>query len=130
MNAVNIYFNFNGRLSLNQFWIYWNIPLLIIIGIVTIIEKQGYILPPEFGKIATILIIWPFLATSAKRTHDINKSAWWLLLHMIPGLGLLLYFAISLIPGKTEPNEYDQDVLREKCKLTMRSSTTRKHALR
>ncbi len=49
---------------------------------------------------------------------------------MIPGLGLVLYFAISLIPGKTEPNEYDQDVLREKCKLTMRSSTARKNALR
>jgi hypothetical protein len=40
------------------------------------------------------------------RLHDVNRSAWWLLLFFVPYLGGLASLALSLWPGDAEDNEY------------------------
>ena len=79
--------------------------MLTLVGIVTYLETQGYNLQSEYWKVANILILWPFLATTTKRLHDINKSAWWLLLNFIPVIGsAILFLGTSFILGSKETN--------------------------
>ena len=43
---------------------------------------------------------------SAQRLHDLNWSAWMLLLHLVPAATLILSFMLVLMPGTTGPNQY------------------------
>jgi uncharacterized membrane protein YhaH (DUF805 family) len=53
------------------------------------------------------ILFWAVFATSTKRLHDINKSGKWLLLVLIPVLGLLvLIVCLGFIKGKKIPNQY------------------------
>jgi uncharacterized membrane protein YhaH (DUF805 family) len=46
-----------------------------------------YVIPLSFYAIGTPLFLWVYLATSIKRLHDSNKSAWWMIpFFLIPGL--------------------------------------------
>jgi uncharacterized membrane protein YhaH (DUF805 family) len=51
----------------------------------------------------------PNLALGFRRLHDIDKSAWWLLIVLIPFIGalVLLYFAVQ--PGTVGPNKFGPD---------------------
>ena len=48
------------------------------------------------------------LALMVKRLHDISRSGWWMLLTMVPIVGLIYTLYISLAPGKNEGNRFGQ----------------------
>ena len=89
-NAVKTCFNkyadFNGRAARPEFWWFFlfQIVVLAITGLVS------HIL---YGIVALALLL-PGLAVGARRLHDIGKTAWLLLIGLIPFLGwlLLLYW--------------------------------------
>jgi uncharacterized membrane protein YhaH (DUF805 family) len=60
-------FSFEGRTRRSHFWIGW----LICLGISVV---AGWI--PVIGFFISIALIWPNLAISVKRLHDMGKSGW------------------------------------------------------
>ncbi|WP_366074962.1 DUF805 domain-containing protein [Phenylobacterium sp.] len=48
----------------------------------------------------------PSLAVQFRRLHDIDRSAWWVLLNLIPLLGALVLFVFHLLPGTPGPNRF------------------------
>ena len=104
---ANAYFSFKGTLSLKKYWLYWNIPMMFLMLVAYIFESQGVVLKSKLFQAANILIIWPFLATSIKRLHDIGKSGWWVLINLIPIIGtIILSLLLSCIPGKKSTTHY------------------------
>jgi uncharacterized membrane protein YhaH (DUF805 family) len=51
----------------------------------------------------------PGLAVLVRRLHDINCSGWFVLLALIPYLGGLALFVMSLLSGTKGPNNYGPD---------------------
>jgi uncharacterized membrane protein YhaH (DUF805 family) len=51
-------------------------------------------------------MVVPGLAVATRRLHDIGRSGWWQLLHMVPVVGSLALFALLLLPGQPEPNRF------------------------
>ncbi|AYG95212.1 DUF805 domain-containing protein [Brevundimonas naejangsanensis] len=64
-------FSFNGRLRRQHFWISW----LILFGAGMVL---GWI--PVLGLLLSIVLIWPNLAITVKRLHDMGKSGWFALI--------------------------------------------------
>lgn len=60
-------FSFEGRLRRSHFWIGW----LICLGIGVV---AGWI--PLIGTVISIALIWPNLAITVKRLHDMGMSGW------------------------------------------------------
>ena len=60
-------FSFEGRIRRSHFWIGW----LICLGIGVV---AGWL--PIIGGLISIALIWPNLAISVKRLHDMGKSGW------------------------------------------------------
>lgn len=60
-------FSFNGRLRRQHFWISW----LILLGAGVVL---GWI--PIIGTLLSVVMIWPNVAISVKRLHDMGKSGW------------------------------------------------------
>ena len=59
--------------------------------------------------IFTALIFVPTLSVTVRRLHDTNRSAWWLLLPMIPVLGELVFLVFMVLEGKPERNRFGPD---------------------
>ncbi|WP_420066429.1 DUF805 domain-containing protein [Pseudomonas alkylphenolica] len=51
-------------------------------------------------------MIFPTLAVSIRRMHDINYSPWWFLLLIIPVFGLFTLAVIHMKPGTVGDNKY------------------------
>ena len=73
-------FSFDGRIRRSHVWIGW----LICLGIGVV---AGWI--PILGGLISLALIWPNVAISVKRLHDMGKSGW---LVIVP-------FAVSVIAG-------------------------------
>jgi len=84
-----ILFSFEGRIPRKVFWLYslgMIIPVIVVMGIAAAInENLGMIV----GVPLYIALIWSSFALQAKRWHDRDKSAWWILIGFVPVIGSL-----------------------------------------
>ncbi|HWP12811.1 MAG TPA: DUF805 domain-containing protein [Ramlibacter sp.] len=87
------YVDFSGRAGRPEFW--WFFLFQIIVMIVTGMMSD------ILNGIAALGLLLPGLAVGARRLHDIGKSAWFLLLGLIPILGflVLLYWFVQPSAG-------------------------------
>jgi uncharacterized membrane protein YhaH (DUF805 family) len=93
MSTSQLLFSFRGRLNRQPYWIVslailFFFSLVFGYGIWLAFNDEDYLW--VFGivvLIAYIPTIWIALAIAAKRLHDRNKSAWWLLVfYIVPGI--------------------------------------------
>lgn len=49
------------------------------------------------------------LAVAARRLHDTDRSAWWLLLGLIPIIGTLVLIYFMVCNGQQGPNRFGDD---------------------
>ena len=139
MNAFAWFFlSLHGRVSRQEFWLgYIGIVVVALILARALPHHSGavYFIPGEalrdeatrsalswLGHIS-LALSWPVIAIYAKRLHDLNLSAWWLLL--LPAVtfvagtsGLdgvnavaycLLLVAFGFLPGSNGPNRFGED---------------------
>ncbi|WP_216671093.1 DUF805 domain-containing protein [Mangrovicoccus sp. HB161399] len=97
------YATFAGRASRGEFW--WYVLAVLLLNIIVNLIDAFAIspmlgMPGDTGILSAILglvLILPGLAVSARRLHDTGRSAWWLLLWLLPVIGflVLLYFYVQ-----------------------------------
>lgn len=57
--------------------------------------------------LAVLALIWPSLAIQAKRWHDQDRSAWWILIGLVPFVGGLIALVMcGFIQGTPGPNRF------------------------
>ncbi len=100
------YANFKGRLGRGAFWrfVLVNVVIWVIIGIIGGIF-QGVILYILTGAYWLALLV-PSLAAGSRRLHDTGKSAWFLLLWLIPVVGQIIVIVLWAREGDDGANEY------------------------
>ena len=104
VNMFRNYINFSGRTRRRDFWVavLVNFVITLILSILTRILSVFGVVQTIYG----LAILLPFLALWARRLHDINMSAWFLLLNLIPGIGsliLLVFACMDSQPGSNRP---------------------------
>ena len=91
------YVDFSGRASRSEYW--WFVLAYVVVAIVA-----GFIHEVVYGLVILAFLL-PLLSVGARPRHDNGKSAWWLLIGLIPRVGLvLLYFMVQ--PSQPEDNEH------------------------
>jgi uncharacterized membrane protein YhaH (DUF805 family) len=91
--------DFDGRASRSEYWWFF----LFNLGVTLV----AYMLHETLGSIVSLLLLLPGIAAAVRRMHDIGKSGWFMLLGLIPLVGLiLLYWAVQ--PSAPESNEYGE----------------------
>lgn len=110
---TQILFSFKGRIRRSHFWAAVGIQFLAVI---VFLLPLAFMTDGEEGDMSPLFIIvllvvlffvyWISLATQAKRWHDRNKSAWWILINLVPYLGGLWALIECGILGPVEPNNY------------------------
>ena len=75
-----------GRISRKQYWLHYMLPIALIpvpFAILDITLRTN----GKLERLASLVMAVPSLAASIKRLHDRNKSAWFLLLWLVPIIG-------------------------------------------
>lgn len=115
------YTAFSGRASRSEYW--WWVLVAGVVGIILrIISSAGEAPSGTSGAtmgaglvIGGILsLIWglativPSLALLARRLHDVNMSAWLILIVLVPFLGALALLVLTVLPSNPAGQRFDQ----------------------
>ena len=94
------YAEFAGRAARPEFW-WFALFQFVVLTVLSMVSGALY-------GIAALGLLLPGLAVGSRRLHDINKSAWLMLLWLIPVIGwiLLIYWAAQ--PGDPAANSYGE----------------------
>jgi len=108
--ALKKYAVFSGRSRRKEYW-YFYLFYILFIFVLTFIDVMigTYDEVAEIGLFAGVFILFmliPLLAASVRRLHDTDRSGWWLLINLIPLIGVIVFTVFTLQDSKPGENQY------------------------
>ena len=103
LDVLKNYAVFNGRARRKEYWMFmlFNILISFAIGFI-----EGFLgSPGVIGLIYTLAVLVPSIAVAIRRLHDTGRSGWWVLLGLVPVLGIILLIFLVL-DSQPNDNEY------------------------
>ena len=113
MTLSHMLFSFKGRICRAEIWLYQVLILNLVFGAcIAIGALVGDIDGTEVGyAIGLLLTLWPGLALAVKRCHDRNRSGAFVLVSLIPFVGLWYLVEVLFLKGTEGDNKYGPDPL-------------------
>lgn len=119
MSWSQLLFSFEGRVGRKVYWLF-ALAVIVLFGVIGAMTggMAAGVEDPEAaaaaaGRMTTViglfglLAIWPSLAITAKRWHDVDKSAWWILIGLVPAVGGLIALIFNgFVAGTPGPNRF------------------------
>jgi len=130
-NAISVYYSiFEGRASRSEYW--WPV-LPMLVGYILIFSLMGAVMPmadadgqlapgatgPVILVFVVYFVVWiysvvmtiPLTVLTGRRLHDTNRSAWWILIALIPLIGGIILLVLLALRGTEGPNRFGDDRL-------------------
>lgn len=109
INVLRNYIGFGGRARRKEFWMFVlvNIIFTFVLGVLD--KMLGWQRAGGEGILTTIYAILVFLpswAVQFRRLHDTDRTAWWLLLLVIPVIGWLVILIFNFQDGTPGENRF------------------------
>jgi uncharacterized membrane protein YhaH (DUF805 family) len=111
-SVLSQYVGFGGRARRAEYW--WFVLFSVLIGVVTSIldvalgtDFEGS--SPSRGLlslIANLALFLPSLAVAVRRLHDTDRSGWWVLIGLIPLVGVIVLLVFFVQDGTPGPNRF------------------------
>lgn len=74
-------------------------------------SSYGWTSHGPLAPIWALVTLIPGLAVAVRRLHDLDKSGWWLLLALVPMLGILVLIIFWTVEGTRGANRFGPDPL-------------------
>lgn len=106
LQAIKNYCNFSGRASRKEYWMFilFNFIFTLVLNVIDWLLGIRV-----FSSIYLLFVMLPSISVQFRRLHDIDKSAWWLFIALIPIVGGIILFVFSLQQGTIGENKYGSD---------------------
>ena len=104
--SMKNYTNLSGRARRKEFWYF----VLVQIGLTVlamILDKVVFGSESEFfnGCVALVMLV-PSITVGVRRLHDTGRSGWWLLLPVVPLIGLIMLLVFFAIETDFKTNQW------------------------
>jgi len=106
--CLSKYFDFSGRAIRSEYWFFY---LFQIIAMVVASVIDGVLTGGLLYLISSFGLFIPGLAAGIRRLHDLNKSGWWLLIALVPLVGILVLIFWFAGRGTEGENRFGPDPL-------------------
>lgn len=108
ISVLKQYAVFSGRARRTEYWMFvlCNVIVMLLLGMVDKLIGGDKEL---ISSIYSLTVLLPSLAVAARRLHDTDRSAWWLLLGLIPIIGTLVLIYFMVCNGQQGPNRFGDD---------------------
>jgi uncharacterized membrane protein YhaH (DUF805 family) len=97
------YVKFDGRASRPAFW--WWVLFVFLVGIAANIIDLAIGIQ-LFSALAGLGLLLPNISVSIRRLHDTNRTGWWILIGLIPLIGLIVLLVFYLQQSDPSENRY------------------------
>ena len=101
------YWDFKGRTSRRSYFFTWLVGLLINLSLSFLAFLNPFM--------SVIALLWvfgtliPTIATTTRRMHDVNKSAAWWVIVIVPFVNIIFFLSLLLAKGTGGHNNYGED---------------------
>ncbi len=103
----------DGRIPRKVYWLNFVLPYVVVSIVLSLADSAldlGELQP--LSLIFWLLTLWPSICVAAKRCHDRDKSAWWMLINIVPVIGWLWWvIEFGCLRGTIGPNRFGPDPL-------------------
>ncbi|GMQ91928.1 MAG: hypothetical protein BMS9Abin11_1243 [Gammaproteobacteria bacterium] len=103
LDVLKKYAVFDGRAQRTEYWMFFLFNIIISI-ILTVIEN-AIGLPLVLSGLYFLAILLPSIGVAIRRLHDTGRSGWWLLIALIPFVGIVLLI-FMVLDSQSGDNEY------------------------
>ena len=118
-SVLSQFATFTGRASRSDYW-WWVLAYVLALFAIGLVDT--FVIAPSLGfnitdenagqplsMLFVLAMFLPNLAVSVRRLHDLNKSGWWLLLGLLPVVGVLVLLYWIIQSGTEGSNEFGSD---------------------
>ncbi len=98
--CLSKYADFTGRARRSEYWWFYLFTLVVSWGL--------FAFSVAFSTLASIALLLPSLAAAVRRLHDTNRSGWFLLIALIPFLGVVILIVWLATEGDAGTNQYGE----------------------
>ncbi len=101
------YATFAGRAGRKEFWMFilFNILAYLLAGVLDgIVGTSGLV-----AGLYSLAVLLPALAVTVRRLHDTNRSAWWLLIGLVPLIGGIWMLLLTVLEGTSGANRFGEE---------------------
>ena len=108
-HALRNYAVFKGRARRREYWIFELMNSAITLALYVLAVQLGKTGHPYFLSLPVLYVAATFIPSVAsliRRLHDTNRSGWWLLISMVPVVGGLILFGLTLKDSDPGDNRF------------------------
>lgn len=120
------YVDFNGRAGRKEYWSFFLFSN-VVGAAASMINGTGFLWRItdsafySFDEISvfsslpiliSLALLLPSIAVGVRRLHDTNRSGWWMLIGLIPIVGVIILLIYFIQEGTIGPNQYGEDTQR------------------
>jgi len=116
MDWAWLYLSREGRITRGTYWLNFVVPYVVLMAVAGLgdmalgLDDYTLLLSQPVSFAVTLLTIWPSICVGAKRCHDRNKSAWWILINLVPLVGPIWWLIeFGCLRGTVGPNRFGRD---------------------
>ena len=110
LHVLKNYATFSGRARRKEYWMFFLFNVLISLGLGVLDVVAGtYSVEYEtgfFSALYSLLVLIPSIAVSVRRLHDTNRSGWWIVISLIPIIGVLVLFVFTCFDSQPGTNRF------------------------
>jgi uncharacterized membrane protein YhaH (DUF805 family) len=108
--ALKKYAQFSGRARRKEYWYFALFNMIFSIAL-SFIDGLTGTWDPESGvgllsTIYSLAVLIPSIAVGVRRLHDTGRSAWWLLILLIPLIGVIIFLVFMVLDSEAGDNQY------------------------
>lgn len=109
LGAMRRSFDFAGRSARPAYWLYtftYFIILVVLIifdGVIGTLSADGV---GVLSGLAMLVHLIPSLSVTVRRLHDTGRSGWWLLIGLIPLVGIIVLIVFACLPSQPGSNRF------------------------
>ena len=113
MRPLTKYADFSDRAPRAEYWWFYLLTIVayIVSTIVDSVIGTGAALGP-YGILSMVVMLGlliPSLAAGVRRLHDTDRSGWWLLIVLIPLVGVIVLLIFFVLEGTKGDNRFGPD---------------------
>ncbi|HSK90309.1 MAG TPA: DUF805 domain-containing protein [Euzebyales bacterium] len=103
LKVLQNYVGFAGRARRKEYWYFvlFNVLISLALTAVDAVLQTGVL-----AGLYSLAVFLPSLAVSVRRLHDTDRSGWWLLVGLIPVVGVVVLLVFTLTDSTMGDNRY------------------------
>lgn len=103
------YAKFSGRAPRKEYWLFLLGYVVLIFAFSILDVATGFYDIGLFRSVFFLAALLPLLAVSVRRMHDTDRVGWWLFITLVPLVGTIWYFILTLLRGTSGENRFGPD---------------------